>query len=278
MTATTSALTETGTLDVPGARLHYELRGSGPLIALHAAPMDAASFAAAAHLLANDYTVVTSDPRGIAHSTVEDRERDVTPATRADDLARLLVHVDGGPVTVFGSSGGAVSALCLLQTRPELVSLVIAHEPPLAMLVDDRDQLRREHEDLTATYLAGDRRAYWTKFLRIANIYLPDDLFDTYFGTPVSGSAADDEQFAVLHMDMPTTFWEPDLDALRRQKGTLVIGIGRDSADQLCDRTSRALAARVGVEPTIFPGDHTGFAQDADAFAAFLRDLLHQRG
>jgi pimeloyl-ACP methyl ester carboxylesterase len=277
MTATTTALVHPATLEVPGARLYYELRGSGPLIALHAAPMDAASFAPAADVLADEYLVLTTDPRGIAHSAIEDREQDVTPATRADDLARLLAHVDAGPAVVFGSSGGAVSALSLVQSRPELVLFVIAHEPPLAMLVEDHDQLRADHEDLTATYLDGDRREYWTKFLRIAGIQLPEPLFDAYFGTPISGSAADDELFAVTHMDMLTTFWEPDLDALRRREGMILIGIGEKSAGQLCDRTSRALAGRLQVEPTIFPGGHTGFADDPAAFADFLRNLLRRR-
>ena len=59
------------TLEVPGATLHYEVRGRGPLLALHAAPMDADAFAPVAELLADEYTVVTGDPRGIHRSMVE---------------------------------------------------------------------------------------------------------------------------------------------------------------------------------------------------------------
>ena len=33
------------TIDVPGARLHYERRGSGPLVLLLGSPMDSTGFA-----------------------------------------------------------------------------------------------------------------------------------------------------------------------------------------------------------------------------------------
>src|SRR5690349_8616693 len=96
-------------LEVPGASLHYELRGSGPLVVLVAAPMDARSFEPLADLLAADHTVLTTDPRGIFRSRVADPDADATVELRADDIARLIAHVDRGPAAVLGSSGGAVS-------------------------------------------------------------------------------------------------------------------------------------------------------------------------
>jgi hypothetical protein len=53
-----------------------------------------------------------------------------------------------------------------------------------------------------------------------------------------------------------------------------VVGIGDDSAGQLCERTSTALAAGLGIVSTRFPGDHTGFAENPDAFAPALRAVL----
>ncbi len=266
--------TRTGNLTVPGARLYYEIRGTGPLLALHAAPMDSASFAPAAALLAEHFTVLTGDPRGIARSAVDDRDADVTPDQRADDLASVIEHVDAGPAVVFGSSGGAVSALSLVQRYPHLVTTVVAHEPPLAELVDDREQLRAAHDELITTYLSGDRRAYWADFLTIANIQLPEFVFEAIAGGSIDESQAADERFAVLHMDNQTTFWQPDLALLRAAEPRIVIGIGEDSAGQLCDRTSRSLAAALGIEPTLFPGDHIGFAEDPSAFADRLRVVL----
>ena len=61
----------------------------------------------------------------------------------------------------------------------------------------------------------------------------------------------------------------------RRSAGTrVVVGIGEESAGQVCDRTSRALAAELGTEPAMFPGGHTGFAEDPAGFADRLRPVL----
>ena len=92
------------TLEVPGARLHYEVRGTGPLVVLVGAPMDAGPFGPLADLLADDYTVLTTDPRGINRSPVDDPGQDSTPEMRADDLSRLVASVDAGPAIVLGGT------------------------------------------------------------------------------------------------------------------------------------------------------------------------------
>ena len=62
----------------------------------------------AVDLLADDYTVLTTDPRGINRSPVDDPDQDSTPQMRADDLSRLLTHLGAGPaetgdeVVLFG--------------------------------------------------------------------------------------------------------------------------------------------------------------------------------
>jgi pimeloyl-ACP methyl ester carboxylesterase len=266
-TVTTAALT---TAD--GA-LHYELRGRGPLLALVGSPMDAAAFAPVADLLATDRTVLTTDPRGIGRSPLHDPEQESTPELRAADLALLIEHAighaDAGPADVLGSSGGAVTALALLQARPELVRTVVAHEAPLERLLPDRDALRAHLEDMIATYAAGDAVGAWQRFLDAANIPLPAEAM----------VATDPEQRATerrwfLHEMRATTCWDADVDALRAAGDRLVVGIGTESAGEVCDRTSRALAALLGREPVLFPGGHTGFADDPAAFVPRLREVL----
>jgi pimeloyl-ACP methyl ester carboxylesterase len=62
------------TLEVPGAHLHYSVRGSGPvLLLIPGGAMDGGVFAGMLQLLTGDYTVVTYDPAGVspaARSTV----------------------------------------------------------------------------------------------------------------------------------------------------------------------------------------------------------------
>ena len=262
------------TLEVPGARLHYEARGAGPLVVLVGAPMDAAAFAPLAELLAADYSVLTTDPRGIHRSRVDDPKADSTPELRADDLSRLIAQVDAGPAKVFGSSGGAVTALALAQAHPEQVHTVIAHEPPLTELLEDREQLRAGTEDYCATYLAGDVVGAWTKFFDLANIAIPAEAVEQMFGGDRDAQVVTDERFWFAHELRPSTWWRPDPAALRSVRSRIVIGIGEDSTNQICDRTSRALASALKTEPTMFPGGHIGFADAPEIFAARLRAVL----
>lgn len=275
MSHTSTMPATVGTLRVPDATLHYEVRGQGPLVVLVAAPMDATAFAPLADLLAADHTVLTTDPRGINRSSVDDPDRDSTPQMRADDIFRLLTHVDAGPAAVLGSSGGAISALALVQAHPEQVHTVVAHEPPLVELLDDREQLREQTDDIIATYLAGDAEGAFRKFLAVANITLPDEVIEGMLAHRDPQAVAD-ERFSYEHMLRATNRWQPDIAALRSAPTRIVVGIGDESTGQLCDRTSTALAAALGIAPTMFPGDHIGFVGDPDGFATRLREVLRE--
>ncbi|WP_328478221.1 alpha/beta hydrolase [Actinoplanes sp. NBC_00393] len=266
---------ENNILQVPGATLYYEIRGAGPLVVLVGAPMNATSFAGLAELLAADHTVLTTDPRGINRSSVDDRERDSTPELRADDLSRLLRHLDAGPAAVMGSSGGAVTALALVQAHPELVHTVVAHEPPLAELLDDRDHVRAQTADYIATYLAGDVVGAWTKFFGQASISIPDEVVKQMFSGERDPQDVADEHFWFAHELRASAQWIPDIDLLRDASTRIVVGVGAESTGQICDRTSAALAARLGVERITFPGDHIGFVDDPERFAGRLRDVLY---
>ncbi len=267
-------------LKVPGATLYYEVRGQGPLVVLVGAPMHAAHFAPLAGLLADDHTVLTTDPRGVNRSSLDEPGQDSTPRMRADDLSRLLTHLDAGPAAVFGSSGGAVTALALALAHPGQVRIVIAHEPPLNRLLDDPEERDAAVEDIIATYVSGDVAGAWAKFMINANIPMPES------EEPAGGTAeapaepdpqeAADERFWFLHEMRATTRWEPDIAALRAGPVSIVVGIGEESAGQLCDHASTALAAALGTKPTYFPGGHIAFADDPDEFAPRLREVLRE--
>jgi len=284
----------THSLEVPGARLHYEVRGAGPLVVLVGAPMDARYFAPLADVLATDHTVLTTDPRGVNRSAgVDDPDFVSTPELRADDLSRLIGHLDVGPAVVLGSSGGAVTALALAQAYPEQVTTVIAHEPPLEELLDNREELRAATDAIVATYLAEGPAAAWAKFMEVGNLRGDDGPHNAQpaearpnaaaadpsagpapaMSEPDPQEAADERHFFVREL-RATTSWQPELAALRSVPTRIVVGLGEDSRGELCDHTSRALTAALGTEPTMFPGGHIGFTEDVDAFAARVREVL----
>jgi pimeloyl-ACP methyl ester carboxylesterase len=274
MASSVPAAVTTGALTVPGAELYYELRGSGPLVAIIGSPMHSAPFAQLADRLAADHTVLTTDPRGHFGSVLEDPDCAAAPEVRADDLARLIRHVDAGPAHVLGSSGGAVTTLALVQAKPELVRTAVVHEAPLVRLLDDSEQQLAMTDDTYATFASGDRLGAIRTFMANAGLVMPEEMFLQMFGGEKSPVELAGERRFYLYDLHATVGWAPDLDALRATSARLVIAVGETSAGMLCDRTSRALTAELKIEPTIFPGGHGGFMQDPAAFAVRLREVL----
>lgn len=264
------------TIDVPGARLHYEVRGKGPLLLVIGSPMAAAEFAPLAHALATDHTVVTYDPRGFADSPVDDPDGPSNPDLRADDVAAILDALGAPSADVFGSSGGAVTGLALVARHPGRVGTLIAHEPPLLDLLPDADAQRAATADIVETFRSDGLQAAWMKFMVNAG-------FDVAaFGSDADGPpepANPDQALAegarfFLHDLEPTTQYLPDFEALRASGSRIVVGLGAESGHLLTQRTSVAVAERLGVGTTEFPGDHGGFMGAPAEFAARIREVL----
>jgi pimeloyl-ACP methyl ester carboxylesterase len=242
--------------------------------------MDATAFASLADVLAGGCTVITMDPRGIRRSQVDDRDLDVTPEVLAEDISALLSHLGVGPAAVFGSSGGAVAALALAIAHPDQVHTVVAHEPPLEELLDDRERLRANTVAMVQLHMAGDIAGAWQLFFAGADIAMSDESAPGWPADDdepsVDPQAAADEAFFFAHTLRPSTWWQPDLEALAGSSARTVIGIGQESAGQVCDRTSRALASALGTSPVTFPGDHVGFVEHPELFAARLMSVLDE--
>jgi clorobiocin/coumermycin A biosynthesis protein CloN7/CouN7 len=265
-------------LDVPGARLYYERRGSGSLLLMIGSPMDSTGFAPLASALADDYTVVTYDPRGIGNSSREDTSDDVTPTQQADDVHRLLSALGGGPADVFGSSGGAVVGLALVAAHPDQVRTLVAHEPPVVELLADAAQRRAEIDDVYETYQAEGAEKAMQKFMAHAGLGEgPARGADTPQWEPspeqLARMRATTEHF-LAHLLRPTTRYRPDIEALRAASTRIVVAGGATSKGQLANRTAVALADQLGTTVVDFPGDHGGFLALAEQFARELGQVL----
>lgn len=265
-------------LAVPGATLHYEVRGSGPVLAVIGSPMTASEFAPVADALAADHTVVTYDPRGLGASPIDDPNQDSTPALRAADVAAILDDLGAGPADVFGSSGGAVTGLALAAQYPGWVRTLVAHEPPLLELLpaSEASKQRAATRDIIDTFHSSGPGAAMAKFMATAGFDQSDD------GAPVpQGPAPSPDEMAKQLADLArffnhellcTTTYVPDADALKAAR--VVVGIGAESEHLITHGTSIALCRLLGIEPVVFPGDHGGFMGAPDEFAAALRAVL----
>jgi pimeloyl-ACP methyl ester carboxylesterase len=274
-----STTVSTHYLDVPGASIYYEVRGSGPLLALIGAPMSSSGFAALADLMASQYTVLTYDPRGSEHSTVTDRTEITTPELLAEDVYRVLDSVSDEPAAILGSSGGAVTGLALVTAQPERVSVLVAHEPPLVTLLSNAEEELAEVQEIYQTYLRAGSEAAMRRFLLSIGV-LGEEGARQFAAMPVPEPVPapavpqTDNDFFYANQIRATTSYRPDGERLSRASTRIVVGVGAISAGQLAHRCCRALAEHLGLPATEFPGDHGGFAGEAPAFADRLREVL----
>ncbi len=282
---------ETHTLDAPGTVLHYDVRrndaSSEPALLLAGSPMGAAGFATlAGHF--TDRTVVTYDPRGAGRSKRTDGATQTTTEEQADDLHRLILALDAGPVDVFGSSGGAVNALALVAGHPEQVGTLVAHEPPTAGELPDREPVLATCEAIHETYLHEGFGPAMAKFIALVSHAgpIPEGFADqpspdpASFGLPTGDDGSRDDPLLGLNM-LSTPSYRIDAEALRAAPTRIVIGVGAQSAAMLAGRAAIAIAGQLGMAPVTFPGGHDGYVGgeygrtgEPDAFAATLREVL----
>jgi clorobiocin/coumermycin A biosynthesis protein CloN7/CouN7 len=260
-------------LDVPGARLYFEVQGSGPVLMLVGHPMGSSGFAAMVPLLADEYTVVTYDPRGFGHSSIDDRDQDAEPDLLADDVGRVLEAVGDRPAHVFGSSGGAVTGLALVARHPDQVQTLIAHEPPVALLLPDAEKARGGLHEIYDAFRRDGIGAAWQRFSAFSGINMSPPGESAAPGPEDAAAVATSERF-FAHGLFPIALYRPDFTALEAAPTRIVVAGGAASEGELARRTAAALAERLGSPLVTFPGGHGGFASDTADFVAVLRRTL----
>jgi pimeloyl-ACP methyl ester carboxylesterase len=226
--------------------------------------------------LADAFTVVRYDPRGISRSALSDPQ-DVSAESHAVDARRLLEAVSSEPAVVFGHSGGAVISLALVEQAPERVRTLIAHEPPLTQLLPADDLRRGEAQEIFAVYQEQGAEAAMMHFMGAAGMDGPPPEMSPEAEAFMMEQMARMEQnteFFLAHYLVPITSYQPDLKKLRHGPTQVMVGVGAESEGLETWDTSVALARGLGIEPVVFPGDHIGMALQPDSFAARLREVL----
>ncbi|WP_426624925.1 alpha/beta fold hydrolase [Leifsonia sp. McL0607] len=287
---------ETHSIDTGGADIVYDIAdatngadGHSPLVMI-GQPMDASGFRALASYLP-DRVVVTYDPRGLGRSTRSDGEVTNTPTVQAEDVHAVITALDAGPVDLFASSGGAVTALALVTAHPGDVRTLVAHEPPLVGVLPDAERAERA---LAAVHEAYDSRGFgagMAAFIMMTSWRgeFTDDYFaqpapdPAMFGLPADDDGSRDDPL-LSQRSIAITAYRPDIDALAATPTRIVIGVGEESEGIFTGRTSAAIAQQLGTEAVVFPSHHGGFAAEdsgypgkPEAFAHRLREVLDER-
>jgi len=280
---------------VAGGSLYYRTEGSGPvLLIMGGGPSSADTLAPLAAQLAADFTVVCYDRRGYSRSEVTDgpvEPADVI-ARHAADARRLIAALGAGPVSVFGTSFGALIALELAATAPAAVATVIVHEPPLGQLLAGRErqpfELNLDAEQDAGAALNAIAASVGVSRGRGLGVGGSGVGGSGLAGSGAAGSGAagsgaagagparaDVELF--IRRDAPAIGdYRLDIYRLRPMAGRLIVTGSEGSRDFYPYQCTMRLAGQLGLPLTELPGNHAGMIQQPARFAARLRYLLLQ--
>src|SRR5881275_29127 len=188
-----TAMTTTHTLKLAEADIAYDVRGplptadGRPPLFMIGQPMTASGFGTlASHF--PDRTVVTYDPRGLGRSIRRDGRADNSPTVQANDLHALIEELGAGPVEMFASSGGAVTALALVAAHPRDVLTLVAHEPPLIPVLPDAEAAERAQAAFREVYEAKGQGAGMAAFIAMTS--WRGEFNDEYFAHPPADPTA----------------------------------------------------------------------------------------
>lgn len=286
-------MTTTHRLQTGEADIAYDVHGplpsadGRPPLLMIGQPMTASGFATlASHF--PDRTVVTYDPRGLGRSSRADGRVDNSPTVQADDMHAVIEALGAGPVEMFASSGGAVTALALVAGYPNDVTTLVAHEPPLIPVLPDRAAAERAVAGFRNAYQANGSNAGMAAFIAMTS--WPGEFTSEYFAQPPADPALlgmptydDGSRDDPLLSDRSSavTSYHPDIDALAAAPTRIVIAVGEQSENTFTGRTSAAVAELLNQQATVFPSHHGGFlggesgyAGQPEAFADKLRQVL----
>ena len=288
-------MTTAHTLDVSEAALAYDVHGplptedGRPPLMMIGHPMDASGFTTLASYLP-DRTIVTYDPRGLGRSTRSDGAKTHDPEQQAEDVHAVIAAVGAGPVEMFASSGGAVTALALVAAHPDDVTVLVAHEPPLIDVLPDAERARAAQRAFQAVYDEKGSGAGMAAFIAMSS--WQGEFTDEYLAQPPPdpaqfGMPADDDGARgdplLSDVSNAVTDYHPDIDALHAAPTRIVVAVGTESMGSFTGRAATATAEALGQEATVFPSHHGGFmggefgyAGEPEAFAAKLREVIDQ--
>jgi pimeloyl-ACP methyl ester carboxylesterase len=277
------------------ADIAYDVRGplptadGRPPLFMIAQPMEASGFSALASYFP-DRTVITYDPRGLGRSIRKDGRVDNAPTVQADDVHAVIEALGVGPVEMFASSGGAVTALALVAAYPNDVTCLVAHEPPLIPVLPDAQAAERARVGVRDVYQAKGSGAGMAAFIAMTS--WQGEFTDDFFARP----APDPTQFGMTTEDdgsrdnpllsdrsWAVSSYRPDVEALAAAPTRIVIAVGEESTNTFTGRSSVATAQLLGQRATVFPSHHGGFMGadsgypgQPEAFARKLRNVLNQ--
>lgn len=155
-------------------QLHYVIGGRGePVVLLHGWPQTWFEWRRVMPGLAERYTVIAPDLRGLGDSSRPDSGYDLR--TLSGDIRRLVEHLGLGAIRLVGHDlGGPVAYAYAAQWPGDVAALAVVEAPLLGVRVEGVDDLNHllwhfafhQAPDVPEALVAGRERTYLTWFYK----------------------------------------------------------------------------------------------------------------
>jgi pimeloyl-ACP methyl ester carboxylesterase len=230
------------------------------------------------HLTAH-YTVVTYDRRGFSRSQLDrPQDYDHRLETDADDVRRLIEHLNDEPALVFGASSGGVVVLKALTHHPFVVRTLVPFEPAAVRQLPDGQKWLDFFVGLYDLYRQSGMEPALKKFREQA--FAESD-------RQVMAHAMDPKNSEYILAN--ATYWfehelrqypavDLDLDALTAHADRIVPAAGRESRGYPCYEVNVELAKKLGRDLIELPGGHVGYVTQPAEFAHEFVQALARTG
>lgn len=286
-------------LGVPGASLYYETKGQGPLLlCISGADGSCEIWRAFADCLKDKFTVVMWDRKRDTRTVQEERSQltyqpgrgfsrsylngaqgyEHRLETDADDAARIIQHLAPNELaTVIGNSAGAIVALKLLVRHPDIIRTLIPYEPPLASILPDAEDLRKQHQEVYNVYR---RSGMHPAFENFAEVTKADQAMVVRASDPRLGPyqfSNTQYWFEREFMFYPFAPFSVESE-LKPLKDKLMPVVGElSSREPYQYRANATMAEAFGLDLVHLPGEHVGHATHPKNFAEELLSALNRK-
>lgn len=262
-------------LQVNGAKLCYEMEGSGPYLVFVAGGNGGSIlFRPLRDRLVKHFTVVLYDRRGYFRSKLTGPQ-DYTKRidTDVDDLCNLMRSITNEKFIIFGISSSGAVLMNYLKKYPNTIHKLFAHEPIFNLHnLSNGKEVWEFHQDMHSTFKNLGRNS---AMISLGKYYF-NKLDDDILVRKQSNDRVNNWDYFFEHECLEYFFENVEPDQIEPYKNKLVFLYGAECTDYFVYRPSALFAKSLKKEMLKFPGGHIGFFTECDKFYSHFVKLCRK--
>jgi pimeloyl-ACP methyl ester carboxylesterase len=213
----------------------------------------------------------------VIHESTRNEPINFEVSREARDAVAVLRAVGHESAYIFGNSSGAIFALEMARSQPQVIRAIVVHEPPtVRVLPDSKKWLGFFAKIYRMAFKYGDQLA----FFRINfSLSIPFSAFKSVpkdFQNRVS--KYNNNSYLLMHEMVPGVNYMPDIEKIKQNGVKVIMAAGSRflAKGSYYGRTAPILANLLGCKMVTFPGHHISYFDLPQEWAETLRKVLKE--